>query len=202
MRPSPATRSQSSRADDRSPRTAVQLPNSGTKGGLRVPFTAVSLRRRQRLTPATIGARSTTRVSLTTTAAASADGPTTEAVATVCATSCTLAPVHRPNSTSDNPRGCCSSGSTEPAQGNTDVASHHSHHHRDGQRADRREPPIDHEREGHRSGCRDQSRSDSVPDSVGSQTQVWPPHGTISDPPGVQRAHRWFRTTSSESSPG
>ena len=90
--------------------------NNGTKGGLRAPYTAVSLRRRQRLTPATNGASNTTRVNLTTTAAASAVGPTTDAVATVCATSCTLAPVHVPNSTSDSPSGCCSNGSTTIAR--------------------------------------------------------------------------------------
>jgi hypothetical protein len=67
-------------------------------GGLRAPYAKVWVRRRQMLTPATIGASSTTAVS--------AAGPTTDAVATVCATSCTLAPVQTPNSTSDNPSGC------------------------------------------------------------------------------------------------
>ena len=65
---------------------------------------------------ATTGASITTRVSLTTTAIARAVAPAVCAVATTWPTSCTLAPVQAPNSTSVRP-------TARPTTGRTTIAA-------------------------------------------------------------------------------
>src|SRR5699024_5842255 len=61
------------------------------------------------------GASSTTLVSFTTVAVASAAGPATDAVATTWATSCTLAPDQTPKASASIPSGPCSTGSRKIA---------------------------------------------------------------------------------------
>ncbi len=87
--------------------------NSGTTGGSRPPASDPI----RWCTPAaaTIGASSSTRVSLTMTAAASAAAPAVCAVATTCPTSCTEAPAHAPKASGPSPSGPISSGRTPMA---------------------------------------------------------------------------------------
>ena len=63
-----------------------------------------------------MGASRITRVSLTTTATASAEAPAVCAVATTCPTSCTDAPAQAPKTSGLRPSGWMSSGSTPMAR--------------------------------------------------------------------------------------
>ena len=88
--------------------------NSGTIAG-RGPAASTALRRSTAAVIATIGASSSTRVSFTTTATASAAVPAICAVATTWPTSCTPAPTQCPNCVAERPSGCHSAGSTAMA---------------------------------------------------------------------------------------
>ena len=90
----------------RAARATKPSTNSGTMGGRFSPSPASALLRWCSPAAATMGASRITRVSLTTTATASADAPAVCAVATTWPTSCTDAPAQAPKTSGLSPSGC------------------------------------------------------------------------------------------------